>query len=676
MEKFGFLAERDVGGYSALKAAGASLLIHDGLHIAADPLLGVSVSPTALIRHGKRQDELTVNSVSTLVTEEGVERVGVREHLSLDLQLDEGVEYAGDGICETCIHASGLAVVGLGLRVHKLQPLRCLQEAGLCVHAYGMRNVNASFGKKIPGRAALAELGDWLIFQAEKGWVGLYWGVDPQGYCDPLGGEGLWPRIDDGKTAPFFHGWENYLRQWQGPHGWRGRETTGLVVGEDSITLAWHQGADLPVEDTMNFAGAVALAWGESEQEVRAKMEALASPVQPETKGAAISGFDYLEGSYRFRRTEQKSTITLPADPLARSTVIRVDGPPSAAVACSVSGEPARPQLVSVGRVDDPYGPHEGRPDANGRPVLAQFEKPAERVELGVKLSKDAPTVIEVAEAKGISLSYLAQDDRRELLLFSHLDARPFGRLSLADLKLRDLRLPGRERATMSILPLYWFLMNAPSRFHSANLLESWDLAVNGPDEVRLSLSALSPGEKIRSTVSLSLTAPSADLMKIQLSCKLEILESFNVPHFQFCNLFPEHSRMPDDWDHAETLAMTRDDLWVVENRTPTGGDSAVEGKRFRDHVAPFFLSQYASGGGNFALLVSSSEPADQHLGYELCRCWLDNHLFVTFPAGGPEVSATYEVNYELGLWGDGSTSRDEVRELGRASVKSGKLEL
>jgi len=405
-------------------------------------------------------------------------------------------------------------------------------------------------------------------------------------------------------------------------------------------------------------------------------MEALASPVTPETEGAAVCGFDYLEGSYRFRRTGESCKVTLPADPLARSTVVRIDGPPSAAVACSVNGDLARPQLVSVGRVDDPYGPHEGRPDANGRPVLAQFEKPAERVELGVQLSKDAPTTVEVGESEGISLSYLAQDDRRELLLFSHLDERPLGRLSLADLKLRDLRLPGRERATMSILPLYWLLMNAPSRFYSANLLEGWKIVGNGPEEINLALSALNPGEKIRSTVSLRLPAPMADLLRMEVSCKLEILEEFSVPHFQFCNLFPEQSRLPGDWSHAETLAMTRDELWVVENRKPAGDASTVEGRRFRDHVAPFFLSQYAAPGGNFALLVTASTPTGQQLGYELCRCWLDNHLFMTFPGSGPEVGASYEVNYQLGLWGDGATAREDVRKLAEASVASCRLEL
>jgi hypothetical protein len=405
-------------------------------------------------------------------------------------------------------------------------------------------------------------------------------------------------------------------------------------------------------------------------------MEALAAPLTPAAEGAAVTGFDYLEGSYRFRRTDGACKVTLPADPLARRALVRLDGPPAAAVSCLVGGKRARPQLVSVGRVDDPYGPHEGRPDSNGRPVLAAFERPAERVELGVELSPGAPTVVEVAEREGVSLSYLSQDDRRELLLFSHLDERPLGRLSLADLKLRDLRLPGRERTAAAILPMYWFLMNAPSRFHSANLLESWELEANGPDELRFSLAATNPGGAVRSTFRVRMPAPERGLVALEVEAALEVLGEFAVPHFQFCNLFPEPSRMPGDWSHAETMAVTRDGLWVVENRRATGGPSTAEGERFRDHVAPMFLSQYACPGGNFALLVTSTSPEELPLGYELCRCWLDNHLFASFPPGGPPVGSSYRVRYQLALWGDERTSRDQVREIARASLDAARLEL
>ena len=63
-------------------------------------------------------------------------------------------------------------------------------------------------------------------------------------------------------------------------------------------------------------------------------------------------------------------------------------------------------------------------------------------------------------------------------------------------------------------------------------------------------------------------------------------------------------------------------------------------------------------------------------MAYELCRCWLDNHLFVTFPEGRPRPGSRYRVRYQLALWGGGDTAREEVRRLAEASLRSGQLEV
>jgi hypothetical protein len=679
---FGFLRERR--GDTQVSVGGLALSLdmdvcRNGVRLLGPDegeVLGVHLEARAAELAGA--DGVTLlgfKNLGPLPADEGPHRVALRVPAVLQ---DSGERYMGDGIQEISVLPRGAVLLGQGVRVLRARSYRALRSVGCRFHpAVSPFKPVASAGI-LPeaGVTPLSDLGDWVIFEAGGTYYGIYWGSDPKGWCDPLGGEGLWPRIGDGRTAPFFHGWENYLRQWHGPAGWRARESAALVMEEDAAVLSWHHGSDLAAGPSLHFAGAVALAWGQSQDQVRAEMEAMASPLVPEVRGGALTGFDYLEGSYRLRRTAEKCRVTFPADPLGRGALVRVDGPPAAAVTCSADGEPLLPQLVSVGRVDDPYGPHEGRPDSGRRPVLARFEKAAERVECGVELSRAAPTAVEVGEGQGVSLSYLSQDDRRELLLFSHLDERPLGRLSLADLKLRDLRLPGRERTAAAILPLYWFLMNAPSRFFSANLLESWEVAANGPDELALEFVSVNPEGKVRSTVRVFVPAPEADLLRLHVSARLEILGQFDVPHFQFCNLFPEPGRMPDGWTHDETLARTPEKLWVVANGEARGEPSTVEGERFRDFRAPFFLSQYASPGGNFALLVRSAEPSGLQLGYELCRCWLDNHLFVSFPEGGPGVGGSYEVHYDLALWGDGAVKRGEVRELAEASLASGKLEL
>ena len=72
---------------------------------------------------------------------------------------------------------------------------------------------------------------------------------------------------------------------------------------------------------------------------------------------------------------------------------------------------------------------------------------------------------------------------------------------------------------------------------------------------------------------------------------------------------------------------------------------------------------------------MTSARPAGAPLGYELCRCWLDNHLFVAFPEGRAPSGTRYEVDYQLAVWGGSHTTRDEVKELARASLASGRLD-
>jgi len=681
VQEFGFL--RREGRWTGLRLGGAEVDISSERGV--EGLFGTGRFHARLVLElAGPGAALTAHNSEPLAADEGPERCALRVPVTF---RDSDGGYCGDGLQEISALADGTLLLGLGVRV-----LRPADHGG--VRAVGWR-LSLGEGVRIAATAAAAgrmapetqpracrfeEVGDWAVLSAGERFVGVYWGRELEGWADPLGGEGVWAKVGDGERAPFYHGWENYLRQWHGPRGWRARGGARVLLQPDGLLLAWHAGpgaelAPLDPEPGMHFSGAVALLPAATEAEARRRLEALAAPLVPRADGARVAGFDYLEGSYRVRRTGERCRVTFPPDPLARRVLLRADGPPAAAVACRAGGKAIRPQLVSVGRVDDPYGPHEGRPDSGGRPTLAAFERPAERVELGVELSESEPTVVEVADSDGVSLSYLAQDERRELLIFSSLaPERPLGRLSLGDLKLRGLRLPGASRAAVAVLPLHWFLMNAPSRYHSASRLEAWEIAENGPDAVRLRLTALNPGGNVRSSVEMHLPRPESGLLRLEVATRLEVLGEFAVPHFQFCNLFPEPGRQPADWSYAETLAVAGDRTWVVENRAPV--EEAAEGERFREFRPPFFLAQYAAEGGNFALLVTAAEPAEAALGYELCRCWLDNHLFVCFPEGGPPVGARYAVDYQLALWGGEHTSRKEVKELAAASLASGRLEL
>jgi len=607
-------------------------------------------------------------------------------HLSLQLpmtvQTCEG-DYRGDCIQEVSMAGEEMLALGIGLRLHGVVRGMTVREVSWEIQAPSdTRVVEAARGIPTAGVARFEDMGNWLILAADEQFMGIYWGSEAPQWCDPLGGEGLWAKLGDGTRAPFYHGWETHLRQWQEPRGWQARESARLILQQSTgqrfrMALCWHHGDDLPLDGIGNFSGAVGLTWGSDQSVVRARLEALAAPIKPSAKGAAVVGFDYLDGTYRFRRTDGQCVATFPPDPLGRIALARVDGPASTALACTVDDRLVAPQLVSVGRTDDPYGPHDGRPDGGSRPVLAAQERPAERVELAVQLSPDRPTHVGIAQAEGLSLSYLSQDDRQELLLFCSDDPdRPLGRLSLQDLRLRDLRPPQMIRPAVACLPLYWYLMNAPSPWHSANQLKAWEIRHNGPDVVALHLMAANPGGALLSTFDVEISLSSSGALNLNVSAQLEVRGRFPLPELQFLNLFPENTRMPEEWTHDETILAGAGFLRAVDNRGDARTFSGVKLK------PPFFLAQYstrpypAETAGNLALLVTECSPADLPLAYEPCPCWLDNHLQVHFPAGEPQIGVPYVVRYRVVIWPDDGQGREGIAEMARRSLASETLEV
>jgi hypothetical protein len=612
---------------------------------------------------------------SPVYCDDGPERLALR--VPSVLQGPEG-EYVGDGMQGVTVLGDGLVLLGLVAGVPGLMSGAGLTSIGWRFLAGEGELIPVACGGTFPddGSCSFSQVGDWLILKNEGNYFGISWVGEQHGWLAKLGGEGLWSKIGDGKTAPFFHGWENCLCQGGASAGWQEHQGASLEFDGESLLVAWHSGEARKFEPGTRFSGNLALAWGLHEKDVRQRLEALAAPVVPEISGGVLCGYDFLEGSIRVRTTSEKCSVRFPEDPMSRRVLLRFDTQPTGAFDCLLNGQALRPQLLSLGRVDDPYGPHEGRPDSHSRPLLAQFEKPAERVVLGVDLSATEPTEVSVEPAEGLSLSYLSQDDRRELLLFSSSDSAPLGRLSLADLKFRDLRLPGSDAPALAMLPFYWFMMNAPSAYHSVNLLENWKLVENGPEQVALTLASSNPGGGLYSTFAVRMRMLSGDRLLLNVKAGLETLQPLPLPHFQFCNVFPEHSRMPGDWGHPQTLVASREDLWVVDNRKKIGSESTAAGKRFKDFSPPFFLSQFGCPQGNFALLVKSIQPQETPCHYELCRCWLDDHLYISFPEGGLPAGVKFSVSYDLLLWGKGSETQQEITTMSRAALESGSLEV
>ena len=90
-------------------------------------------------------------------------------------------------------------------------------------------------------------------------------------------------------------------------------------------------------------------------------------------------------------------------------------------------------------------------------------------IEVG-NFTMGAEVEVEVGPRPGLWLASQRWDERQNLLLFS--SAHPqgnLGSLSLLELKMRDLKIPGYSEPVMARLPLYWFQANAKSAHHCLN---------------------------------------------------------------------------------------------------------------------------------------------------------------------------------------------------------------
>ena len=61
--------------------------------------------------------------------------------------------------------------------------------------------------------------------------------------------------------------------------------------------------------------------------------------------------------------------------------------------------------------------------------------------------------------------------------------------------------------------------------------------------------------------------------------------------------------------------------------------------------------------------------------GYQLCGCWLDNHLFLSASEGTIATGTTYEVELSL-VMAHTTTVDEDIEALGRRALNAGEIVL
>jgi len=623
-----------------------------------------------------------------IICEEGPERIALRVMYSL---IDEAGRYHGDGLTDTLLWADGEVRLAFALRLVDAAAHDTVTDASIEVAGTNKATRLLLGTERItrlacdsPSRPRVFRLkkslpGRFAAIETKRGVTALAWYSDDGRATDEVSGVGLWH--GPGDRAPYYDTWGHLYDQWQVLTGWAAHKNARLTIDEagGTVRLAWHwlRNAAEPTGANFGLKAMLGMFFEKDFASARRRIRAFQTPIVPRVGGAQFRCLDLVENTLLLKKTAPQVTLAFPRDRLARTVHVRMFGLDEAgAVLVEADGRPLVAHLLSLGGMtDDPYGPHLARPADRFVPIVGDLAKGPYEVVFSVRLSPQRKTIVTVRQQPGIQLAYVKWDDRQTYVLrSSRTHPQPLAAFSTRTLCLHDLRSKATHEPALHRVPLYWYPANVQTRGQCLNELKRLRLSANGPDVVALRVIATNPNQRARSTVNVEIPA-SARSTVVDVTCRLDVLEGWDLDHIQYLNSFPSTSWQPQDWPDDWVIVMTPDGRTMqVFFKEPR--DRQVLGDEIHTWRDRLFFAQGASQRGNLFILVQHRRPARQRHSYVLCPIWLDSHFSIENLRPPCKPGDSFEVRYTIGLAGDQRLSRAEAIELGKRSLASGKLSL
>lgn len=604
--------------------------------------------------------------------EEGPERLGLRVRFKL---YDEANGYHGHGMTEVWAYPNGEVFVACAVSFENMAPvyadgsvtMRVSKVTGVVPSAVPVKvedrttitSARVTIVGNDTGKAVAfddAHLPDRFVMinPGTERAVGVYWRsgkMTSNNYVNRPEGD-----------APTYYQWPSFLTQAYGGHGLRQIRTS-----DGSLSLDWLSEGFDPGPNP-EFMAVFRLAARDVKLFVAAEREPLKLEVTGGVNHGKPDGYNDQEGIYEVRKSGDPLRVTIPGNAPGGSVRIKVVGLAGhGSVRATLDGKPVLPQLSAEGGIaDDPLAP-----------IREQPEGPADTAVINVSVA-GTPRVLELREEPGVQLVYQRKDSQRNVACFtSRGDGRYAAfRFSLADGVMRNMRAYGKRDWALTENLIHWFSYCGYTPEQMLNQLREFSVTKNGPSEVEFRYVSRNANGGAESEYVVRVPdSPTA--MQIDVKARFTVLENWPYPEAQFFDVFPFRGVWPKDWWYDEVLWVAPDGRakWLGAKSRQFGGDKDME-----TLTGPMFLAMRSSDRGNMVMLVRNAKPA-LPVHYLICGNYMDFHMDTHFAGSDgklapPHKSETISTEYQLALWGDGKTTRDQLITLGRESLRKGNLAL
>jgi hypothetical protein len=206
--------------------------------------------------------------------------------------------------------------------------------------------------------------------------------------------------------------------------------------------------------------------------------------------------------------------------------------------------------------------------------------------------------------------------------------------------------------------------------------LRDFEVIKNGPDEIIYKYTSGNANDGARSEYTVRARADSP-AMQISVGATFTVLEQWPYTSSQFFDVFPFRGVWTKDWWYPNVLWLTSDGKW----KTMDTVKATYEGEKdLASITGGGFFSLYSADRGNMLMLTKNFKPA-LATEYVICGNYIDFHMDVKFTDAAnkplqPQKGFQSSVEYDLAIWGDKSLTRDRLIEIGKQSIKAGKLVL